>query len=119
LRVRIPAFAVAVHQIQHAIADALDDGHVDCASVFSIGRFGAAGDRLLANPEGGFLHADRKATSTWAMLGSEIGGERVRILIDQEIDPALPIHGNGAVTMTQCGRKAELLEQGVQVLRFG
>ena len=64
----------------------------------------------------GLLEADREAAGAGAVLGGEVGGEAVRILVDQEVDAALAVDGDRPGLVVQHGGEAQLAEIVVQEL---
>ena len=51
-------------------------------------------DGLRSTSSAGFCEADREAAGAGAVRGGEVGGEAVRILVDEEVDAALAVHGD-------------------------
>ena len=58
----------------------------------------------------GLAEADAEAAGTRAVRGGEIGGKRIGILVDQEIDPVLPIYGDRSRAMFEDGGETHMLE---------
>ena len=111
---------VAVDEVQHAVADALDDRHVDGAGVGLVGELlGAVGERGGEHLLGRLAEADREAAGARAVLGREIGRERIGLLVDEEVAVALAVQRDLAPAVTGDRGEAEIAEQRVQQLRIG
>ncbi len=116
----IALVAVAVDQIQHAVADALDDRRVHGARVGLVIDPGATvADGLLGHPRGRFLHTDREAAGAGSVGLGEIGGEGIRILVHEEVHAALAVQRQRAAAMARHRRETHALEQRLQQRRVG
>eukprot|EP01092_Planopodium_desertum_P006740 TRINITY_DN27644_c0_g1_i1.p1 TRINITY_DN27644_c0_g1~~TRINITY_DN27644_c0_g1_i1.p1 ORF type:complete len:612 (-),score=250.58 TRINITY_DN27644_c0_g1_i1:79-1914(-) len=108
--------AVAVHQVQHAVADALDDRGVDRLALRLEGDgFSAVAQRGLVDLRTRLLEADGEAAGARAVLFGEVGGERIGVFIDQEVDVALAIDGNRTLLVLEHRAEAHLAEVLVQL----
>ena len=118
IRIMDGAFVVvAVHDVQHAAADALDDRRSHGLGEFFMGDWGGAVlQRLHAGPFGQLVDADGETAGTRAVFGGEVGGERVRVLVDQEGAVALAVGGDGAGLVAGHRHEAEHAEVVVQLL---
>ncbi len=108
--------AITVHQVQHAVADALDHR----------GRHGTGfGQQVhflgtVAQGQGQHLgrrlaEADGEATGTGTVLGGEVGGEGVGLLVHKKVDAALTVDGNSTLPVAEDGREPHVLEVVVQL----
>ena len=109
--------AIAVDQVQHAVADALDHRRVDGLRLrLMVDRVAAVAQHLVEHLAGRLPETDREAARARAVRLGEIGGERIRILVDQEVDAALAIHRDRPRLVAQRRGEAHLAEVVVQQL---
>ncbi|MNV15426.1 hypothetical protein D3C71_1061530 [compost metagenome] len=108
--------AIAVHQIQHAVADALDHRGWHRARVGQQGHFlGTIAQRGGQYLSGRLLEADGEAAGAGAVLGSEVCGEGVRLLVDEKVDAALTVDGNSTLPVAKYRSESHVSEVRVQL----
>ncbi len=110
---------VVIHQVEHRPADRLDHRPVHGPRRFPGVCLAALAQHLLAHPGGRFLEANGETAGARTMLARELGGEALRILVDEEIHPALTIDRDRTLAVAIDGLKAHLPEQPVQRFRLG
>ncbi len=76
VRVDFAGSAVAIDQIQHAVADSLDHGRIHClAARLVVDRLAAIGDDFRADLVGRLGDANGETASAGSMRFGEIGGK--------------------------------------------
>jgi hypothetical protein len=100
----------AVHQVDQAVADALDGGDVQLAGAGLVGEAPGAqrGGALVGLL--GVLHAEGDGADARAVLAREALRERIGLRIQDEVDRALAVQQHVLVAVLGHGREAHALE---------
>src|SRR3546814_322535 len=90
-----------------SVADALDHRRIDGLGVGLVGHhLAAVGQHLVADLGGRLAEADREAAGRRAVLPREVGRERIRILVEQEVHPSLAVDRDRPALVAQHGGEA-------------
>ncbi len=118
-RLRAVLAAPAVHQIDQAVADALDGGNVQLARAGLAGVApGAQGQRALVGGLG-VVHAEGDGADAGPVQPREALREAVGLGVDDEVDFALAIERHVLVAVARHWLEAHALEHPAHGLRIG